>query len=267
MINEVPIDRYILTRQAKTRSLPSTSPVPILPDPKGRKVYEPRSIEQNDKNTSSPKETYEKEIIRLLCNDESDFLRAMQQVDKQMYQGNVSPSIFVQRMDQSPYAVCYRYCRSSRHIHVTSKHAAHRSSSFYIGTECRDLPVLIDFVANKLVKDQRAIQKSTMPNHRMNTDHLLGSLPLSVAFSENFLLVRPHAIDRESALKDQCVAVHGPVDPGLDQWFEPLEANEDSTLDCAICCESFSTGEMYQLLPCECIEHVANRIATLFVFV
>ena len=187
-------------------------------------------------------------LCSLSCKDEADFLSSMQQPNKHLSQANLSPAIFVQRSATTSFSVVYSYCRTSSTVSATLKFTSLPPNipiRGYQGTQV----TLIDLVSDKIDTSESPSASKVATKTRVDVDALRGSLPLPVTITNNMLLVRPHATDKQTALHMEHLVASTEREVNSEEWFDTVDSDYEM-LECSICCETLTNQDAYQLLPC-----------------
>ena len=242
---DYPIDFFIMSEfEEEIRSIPIEEP---NSDRKSRKIYDnyaktSDSTEEEDEEEEEEEiETNETLICSLDCLDQSEFVSQMQNFDRPISQANVSPAMFVQRINRSPFYILYSYFPRSSSIDVTVKFSK-SSPKLNLSSNFNSLTSIVDWMWKKLDEYQCESKQTTFFHvNPKDVDALRGSLPLPRAVTENLVLVRPNSTDKETALLSE----------NLNEFERFSIEKTSSSADCSICCETLSSDEVFRLLPCE----------------
>lgn len=172
----------------------------------------------------------------------------MQLPNKHLSQANLSPAIFLQRSATSSFSVVYTYCRTASTVTATLKFTGLPPNILI--RENRETPAtLIDLVSTKIDEYESVWNDTPAVKFRLDVDALRGSLPLPLTVTKNMLLVRPHATDKQTALRMEQLVDNGLRGDNGEQWFDTIDGDYEM-LECSICCEALTTQDAFQLLPC-----------------
>ena len=217
----------------------------IIIDHKAHKYFEPPPSTSNESDTKSSIIT-EQLLCTLPCQNESDFISLMQQSTMKISQANLSPPIFLQTTSTSPFSVVYTFCRTSSMINATLKFTDLPPNIIFNKKEIT-LEYLVELVSKKLDEYQTDSTNQSTKYIRYDVDALRGSLPLPLAITRNMILVQPNSIDKQTALQHENLTTNNKTQQ--EQWFDIIN-DEYDMLECSICCETLTTNDAYQLLPC-----------------
>lgn len=244
---DFPID-YFMNLPSSNYKSPSCfdddlSDIPI--DHKAYKFFESPVSESTEKIEKSARITE-----RLLCSipyaNESDFLSVMQQSTMKISQANLIPAIFLQRTSTSPFSVIYTYSRESSMINVTIKFTD-SSPNIVINRNEITLEKLIQLISDKLDENKINSKNQLIQMSRLDVDALRGSLPLPLSISGKMLLVTPKSTDKQTAIENENLVNENKTQQ--EQWFDTTKTSSE-LIDCSICCESLTSTDAYQILPC-----------------
>jgi len=212
-------------------------------DHKAHKYFEPPSSTSN-KNPEKPVIINENLLCSIPYENESDLLSLMQQSNMKISQANLSPPIFLQRTLTSSFSVIYTYSRTSSMINATLKFSDLPPNLVFDKNQIT-LEKLIELISNKLDENQLKPEIKSSQMSRINVDALRGSLPLPLTISQKMLLVQPNSTDKQTALE-----IENRTNKNQDeQWFDTTKTLYEIS-ECSICCETLSSNDAYQLLPC-----------------
>jgi hypothetical protein len=214
-------------------------------DHKAYKYFEPPSPTLNEK-IEKPSIINEDLLCSIPYKNESDFLSLMQQSTMKISQANLSPPIFLQKTSTSSFAVIYTYSRTSSMINVILKFTDLRPNISVNQNEIT-LEKLIELISNKLDEDQIKPENKSIKYSRIDIDALRGSLPLPINISEKLLLVKPNSTDKQTALETENLINGNKIQ--YEQWFDTTKTPTE-IFECSICCETLTSTDAYQLLPC-----------------
>lgn len=223
----------------------------IAVDRKANKHFQPPSPSESNASTTKPPPTTEHLLCTLPCENESSFVLTMQQSNKKISQANLCPAIFLQRSPTSSFSVLYTFDPTSSSIKAILKYIdppAHIS----VDQTTITLNQLIELISETLDKDASTIKMTPVRTNRIDTNDLRGSLPVSSSISQNMILVKPNATDKQQALEDENLVDH--ISNEIEQWFHPTK-NQYDMFECSICCEVLTSDDVYQLLPCTFTRH------------
>jgi hypothetical protein len=171
----------------------------------------------------------------------------MQQSTMKISQANLSPPTFLQTSSTSLFSVIYTFCRTSSMINATLKFTDLPPNIIFNKKEIT-LEHLIELVSKKLDEYQTNASNKSTKYIRFDVDALRGSLPLPLAITRNMILVQPNSIDKQTALQQENLTTNNKTQQE-QQWFDIIN-DEYDMLECSICCETLTTNDAYQLLPC-----------------
>ncbi|CAF3624713.1 unnamed protein product [Rotaria sp. Silwood1] len=243
---DLPIEYFIpsISSNCKSSSLSNDCSSDVNNDRKAHKYFEPWPI--SDKKITKPSIITEDLLCSIPCENESDFLSLMQQSALKIYQANLSPLIFLQRTSTSSFSVIYTYCRKSSTVEAVLKFTDLPPNITFNAKEIT-LEKLIELISNKLDENQIEQNNKLTNNTRIDVDALRGSLPLPLNITQQMILVRPKSTNKLTALKNENLINHNQKQQ--EQWYDTTD-DEYEILECSICCDTLTTNDAYQLLPC-----------------
>lgn len=214
-------------------------------DRKAKKYFEvsPKS----DKKVEKPATINEDLLCSISYENESDFLSAMQQSALKISQANLSPPIFVQQTISSSFSVIYSFLRKSSTVDVMLKFID-LSPNIVFDKKETTLDQLVQLISKKLDEYQIEKQKSSTTAKLPDVDALRGSLPLPLEITKTMILVRPKSTDKLTALKDENL-IDNEHKQSQDIWYNTI-TDSSKTFECSICCDTLTSNETYQILPC-----------------
>ena len=234
----------IVYSNCKSSSISNEKSRDNIYDCKAHKYFEPWPI-SNEKNKKSII-INENLLCSIPCQNESDFLCLMQQSTMNISQGNLSPPIFLQRTSTSTFSVTYSYCRISSTIEAIIKFADPPPNIAFNKNDIT-LNKLIELISKKLDEYQTEQKSSSVTMNHLNVDALRGSLPLPLTITKNMILVRPNSTDKLTALKNENLIEENSKQQ--EQWYD-IPSHLSDALECSICCDTLTSNDTYQLLPC-----------------
>ncbi|CAF1307476.1 unnamed protein product [Rotaria sordida] len=247
---DLPIEYFIpsISSNSKSISLSNDNSLDINNDHKAHKYFEPWPI--SDKKIIKSSIINEDLLCSIPCKNESDFLSLMQQSSMKISQANLSPAIFLQCTSTSSFSVIYTYCRTSSTIKAILKFTD-LPPNIIFNTKEITLEKLIELISNKLDENQIELNVKPTNNSRIDVDALRGSLPLPINITQKMILVRPNSTDKQTALKNENL-INNNNKNQQEQWYNTIDdANDEYQIfECSICCDTLSTNDAYQLLPC-----------------
>ncbi|CAF4221288.1 unnamed protein product [Rotaria sp. Silwood2] len=243
---DLPIEYFIrsISSNCKSTSFSNDNSSDIINDRKAHKYFEPWPI--SNKNIKKSSIITEDLLCSIPCENESDFLSLMQQSALKIVQANLSPPIFLQRTPISSFSVIYTYCRKSSTVEAKLKFIDLPPNIIFNAKEIT-LKKLIELVSNKLDENQVDLNSKPTENTRIDVDALRGSLPLPLHITQKMILVRPNSTDKLTALKNENL-----TNDNKDQqerWYDTT-GDEYEILECSICCDTLTSYDACQLLPC-----------------
>jgi hypothetical protein len=239
---DFPIDYFFPSTLSTPLSDKNTSD--IIPDHKAHKYFEPPPT-SNEKN-EKPLTINEELLCSIPYENESDVLSVMQQSTIKISQANLSPPTFLQTTSTSLFSVVYTYSRTSSMISATLKFSD-RPPNIILNKNEITLEQLIEVISKKLDEYQINSNNTSTKHIRIDVDALRGSLPLPMSITQHMVLVRPNSTDKQTALQVENLTDHNKNQQ--EQWFDTIN-DEYDMLECSICCETLTTNDAYQLLPC-----------------
>ena len=211
---------------------------PIVQDTKAHKYFE---YQHSDVKQESFK-TDEQSLCSIDGITETEFLSFMQH-RKSLWtaisQANISPSVFIQQSNTLSvvFAVVYHYCRSSSCVNVTIKFSSTSPPTMTVDNACLEAVVN---AMERWISNEQTIEMTKKASS--NRKEVYGSFPLPLAVTEKMLIARSQSCEQQTAF------LHEEATHDQQQWFNTVVDYE--LIDCPICCESLSTKNAFQLLPC-----------------
>ncbi|CAF1120532.1 unnamed protein product [Adineta steineri] len=241
-----PIEYFIpsTSSSCKSTSFTNDNSSDNINDYKSRKYFEPLPTPTPPPQKSSI--TTDEQLHSFQYDNESDFLTLMQQSTMKITQANLSPPIFLQRTSSSSFSVIYTYDRQSSKVNVTLKYTGIRPKFSY-STSKITLEEFIQIISENLDENSIGIMTKSFRNTRFDVDELRGSLPLPMTILQNMLLTQPNSTDKQKIIEKENIHIHEKDQE--EQWFNTTKTISDS-LECSICCETLTTNNACQLLPC-----------------
>jgi len=169
----------------------------------------------------------------------------MQQSTMKISQANLSPPIFLQRTLTSSFSVIYIYSRTSSMVNAILKFTNLPPNIVFDKNQIT-LEKLIELISNKLDENQLKSEIKSSQMSYINVDALRGSLPLPITISQEMVLVKPNSTDKQTALE-----IENRINKNQDEqlWFDTTKTLYE-IFECSICCETLSSNDAYQILPC-----------------